>query len=187
MRSRVLREEVITTNVLKAARIQAGLSLRQLSEKSGVAIDTLSRLENNQRKPQVGTLNKIAAALAIPVAELAEDLLKEEVVDESVATEEKVEVTVMWRDNEDRVKGEVLRFRGEELDAYEQGGVTWTLYEVPDGYRVHIEDFNDDTADLLPRATWGNADYITYTAEELVQEFPAFGEAVGIYPVRDLD
>jgi hypothetical protein len=60
-------------------------------------------------------------------------------------------------------------------------------YECPDGYRVHIEDMGDATAELLPRATWGNADYITYSAEEVVQEFPVFRDTIGIYPVRDLD
>ena len=55
------------------------------------------------------------------------------------------------------------------------------------GTECIIEDMGDATAELLPRATWGNADYITYSAEEVVQEFPVFRDTIGIYPVRDLD
>ncbi|CAA9430826.1 hypothetical protein AVDCRST_MAG82-2096 [uncultured Rubrobacteraceae bacterium] len=30
-------------------------------------------------------------------------------------------------------------------------------------------------------------EYPTYSVEELVEEFPTFGDAVGVYRVRDID
>lgn len=154
-----------------------------------MSVDTLSRIETERRRPQVRTLNKIADALGISVSVLSPLAIKEEKpVEQKARTQEKEEVTVRWRDDEDRLRGETLRFHGKELDSYEHGNSQWTLYECPDGYRVFVEDFDDNTAALYPRATWGQADYLTYeSAEELVEEFPLFGEAVGIYTVRDLD
>ena len=50
-----------------------GLGLKALSEKSGVSIDTLTRILNHGRKPTIVTIGKIAAALGIS----PKDLLKE--------------------------------------------------------------------------------------------------------------
>jgi hypothetical protein len=33
----------------------------------------------------------------------------------------------------------------------------------------------------------GEIEYPTYTVEKLVEEFPVFGETVGVYRVRDID
>jgi transcriptional regulator with XRE-family HTH domain len=60
----------VKMNGLRAKRLAAGLSLRQLSEKSGVAIETLSRLERGHNRPQARTINKLAKALDVDRAEL---------------------------------------------------------------------------------------------------------------------
>ncbi len=48
---------------LKVLRKARGLSLRALSERSGVTVGALSQIENNNSSPSVGTLRRILAAL----------------------------------------------------------------------------------------------------------------------------
>ena len=55
---------------------------------------------------------------------------------------------------------------------------------------VSRERGSDGTAYLNPfryNHRTGETDYSTYTTEELVEEFPDFAEAVGVYGVRDID
>ncbi len=56
--------------LLKNARQQAGLSLRELSDRSGIDIALLSKYENNQRKPSASQLKVLSAAFNIPLAQL---------------------------------------------------------------------------------------------------------------------
>src|SRR5215204_3937486 len=98
-------------NPLKEARRNAGLTLQQLAEKSELAVETLSRLENGQRKPQVKTLTKIAKALDLPVAELTQGLMGEE---------NREEVLVGVHNAYDgELHGERLNFRGEQIKRIE--------------------------------------------------------------------
>jgi transcriptional regulator with XRE-family HTH domain len=48
---------------LRNLRGELGLSLRQLSEKVGVAPSTIQKIENNQISPTLGTMVKIAQGL----------------------------------------------------------------------------------------------------------------------------
>ncbi len=50
---------------LKEFRQRAVLSQQQLSEKSGVARDTISKLENGQRQAYPATVHKLAAGLNV--------------------------------------------------------------------------------------------------------------------------
>src|SRR3954470_19769132 len=102
-------------NPLKKARKDAELTLQQLSEKSGIAVETISRLENGQRKPQVNTLTKIAKALDIPLSELTEGLMGED---------SRVEVLVGFTDASSPYEfhGERLNFRGEKIKTLEDEG-----------------------------------------------------------------
>src|SRR3712207_6422447 len=125
-------------NPIWTARSAAGLSLRQLSEKSGVAAETLSRLENDQRKPQVRTLKKIADALGIPISTLTDGLTVEEITAsiEEAATEGKVVVRVAYLeeiDNTYSLHQEGLRFPGKKVGSVELNGFynKATLYECP--------------------------------------------------------
>lgn len=56
--------------LLKSARQQAGYSLSQLSERSGIDIGLLSKYENNQRLPSEAHIKQLANALELPVAAL---------------------------------------------------------------------------------------------------------------------
>jgi transcriptional regulator with XRE-family HTH domain len=44
-------------------RLAAGLTQEQLSKKTGIAVETLSRLESGKHKPQAATIAKIEKAL----------------------------------------------------------------------------------------------------------------------------
>ena len=56
---------------LKEFRQRAVLSQQQLSEKSGVARDTISKLENGQRQAYPATVHKLAAGLNVEPQVLA--------------------------------------------------------------------------------------------------------------------
>ncbi|ONG56636.1 hypothetical protein BKE38_05585 [Pseudoroseomonas deserti] len=55
---------------LKQLRGRQGLTLVELGGRSGVAISTLSKIENGQVSPVYGTLRKIAVGLGIPFEQL---------------------------------------------------------------------------------------------------------------------
>lgn len=52
---------------LRTLRDEQGLSLRALAEKSSLATNTLSQIENGKTSPSVSTLQQIAGALDVPM------------------------------------------------------------------------------------------------------------------------
>lgn len=52
---------------LRTLRNQQGLSMRALAELSGLNVNTLSMIENNKTSPSVSTLQRLAAALRVPI------------------------------------------------------------------------------------------------------------------------
>ena len=63
---------VTTGELIKAARLKAGLTQRELSDKLNVSFVNISQWENGTRNPKIETLQRIADALQIPVFELME-------------------------------------------------------------------------------------------------------------------
>jgi hypothetical protein len=55
---------------LRAHRIARGLSRRDIAQKARVCVTTATLLEQHQRRPQPGTLRKLAAALGVEPGEL---------------------------------------------------------------------------------------------------------------------
>jgi transcriptional regulator with XRE-family HTH domain len=55
---------------LRIARAEAGMTLGELAEKSGVALNTISRIERGTQKPQAATLHKLARALDAEIGDL---------------------------------------------------------------------------------------------------------------------
>ncbi len=55
---------------LKTLRLDLGLSLQALAEKSGVSRASLSRIENADVSPTAETLGRLAAAFALPLSQL---------------------------------------------------------------------------------------------------------------------
>ena len=58
---------------VRARRLQQGLSLRQLSDRTGLSISFLSQLERDQTRPSISSLKDVATALGLSVAELLSD------------------------------------------------------------------------------------------------------------------
>lgn len=52
---------------LRALREERDWSLRELAEKSGLALNTVSLIENAKTSPSVGTLQRLAVALEVPI------------------------------------------------------------------------------------------------------------------------
>ena len=48
---------------LRARRHQAGLTLAQVARRAGIAVETLSRIENGRTNPTVGTVRSVMRAL----------------------------------------------------------------------------------------------------------------------------
>ncbi len=55
---------------LKELRRERALSLRDLGERSGIAYDTINRLENGKQEAQPRTLRRLADALGVEPKEL---------------------------------------------------------------------------------------------------------------------
>ena len=62
-----------TGELIKSARKSAHITQKKLGEKLGVAYQTVAQWENDLRNPKLDTLQRIAAALDIPVTELIDD------------------------------------------------------------------------------------------------------------------
>ncbi len=58
---------------LRRLRQQAVMSQQQLADESGVARDTISKLETGQRRAYPTTIRKLAASLGVEPQELVED------------------------------------------------------------------------------------------------------------------
>jgi transcriptional regulator with XRE-family HTH domain len=55
---------------LRQLRVERALSLRALKERSGVAYDTINKLENGKRPARLATIRKLAEALGVEPGEL---------------------------------------------------------------------------------------------------------------------
>ena len=55
---------------LRRARLAAGLSQEGLSQRSGLHLTEISRLENGLRDPRLSTIVRVAAGLALPSSAL---------------------------------------------------------------------------------------------------------------------
>lgn len=56
--------------VIRAAREKAKVSREKLAAEAGVSVSTIVRLERDNRLPNVVALARIAAKIAVPVADL---------------------------------------------------------------------------------------------------------------------
>lgn len=55
---------------LRKARKKLGLTQEQVSERSGVHVTEVSRIESGKRDPQVSTVRRLASAVEISAGEL---------------------------------------------------------------------------------------------------------------------
>jgi transcriptional regulator with XRE-family HTH domain len=59
--------EVNVGRMLRTLRLERGLSIRALAGKSGLAVNTLSLIQNEKTSPSVATLQQLASALEVPI------------------------------------------------------------------------------------------------------------------------
>jgi transcriptional regulator with XRE-family HTH domain len=64
----VPRNEADVSKRLRELRMSLGHSLRALADMSGVAVNTLSLIENGRVSPSVSTLQRVALTLGVPMA-----------------------------------------------------------------------------------------------------------------------
>ena len=64
--------EVNVGKRLHELRVEHGLSIRSLAEMSGLAVNTLSLIENAKTSPSVSTLQQLAVALNVPITSFFE-------------------------------------------------------------------------------------------------------------------
>lgn len=62
-----------TGELIKKARVHAGLTQKELSDRIGVSYQMIQAWENNRRNPKIESLQKIAEALNIDVSEFLTD------------------------------------------------------------------------------------------------------------------
>jgi transcriptional regulator with XRE-family HTH domain len=72
--------EVSVGHGLRKLRSERNLSIRALAEKSGLAVNTLSLIENGKTSPSCSTLQQIAMALDVPVTAFFETELPQNTV-----------------------------------------------------------------------------------------------------------
>jgi transcriptional regulator with XRE-family HTH domain len=63
----------VDVSPLRRLRQQAVMSQQQLADESGVARDTISKLETGQRRAYPTTIRKLATSLGVEPRELVED------------------------------------------------------------------------------------------------------------------
>lgn len=74
-------DELNVGEKLRTIRSQRNFSLRALAEKTGLSINTLSLIEKGKSSPSVSTLQRLALALDVPIADFfSPDSEKQEVV-----------------------------------------------------------------------------------------------------------
>jgi len=66
-------EGVNVGQALRSLRAKRNLSIRALAEKSGLAVNTLSLIENSKTSPSVATLQQLAIALEVPITAFFEN------------------------------------------------------------------------------------------------------------------
>lgn len=72
-------ENLALAKSIKKFRIDKGLTLAQLAEKTGFNVSYISKIENAKNSPPIATLSKIARALGINIADLFKDTYPQEI------------------------------------------------------------------------------------------------------------
>lgn len=66
-----------TGQLIKAARKAAGMTQEDLGEKLGISGSAIAQYETDNRKPKHDTLQRIAAAIGVPIHDLLDDKERE--------------------------------------------------------------------------------------------------------------
>ena len=63
--------------IIKTLRVRNGFSLRELSDRSGLSFNAISKIERGENSPTVASLHKIASALEVHIADLFRQEIRE--------------------------------------------------------------------------------------------------------------
>ncbi|HFU4463194.1 TPA: helix-turn-helix domain-containing protein [Streptococcus suis] len=144
---------MILGEILKKYRIENNLSMDKFAEKSGLTKGYISMLEKNQHPktkkallPTMDTLDKVAKGMAIPVAELIEQLDSNQDIsltitpDQFTLFQESIsdEVLRLNRQLQGNFHKKWLEFGQEQLDAMYKDSTSSPVLHLDD-YRKHIE------------------------------------------------
>lgn len=125
-----------TGQLIKAARKAAGMTQEDLGEKLGISGSAIAQYETDNRKPKHDTLQRIAAALGIPIYDLLDDKEREMYFEAEVnaekasvesgykfTTDEKLLVRLFHTLNDDG-QGKAIERVGEltEIPRYQRSG-----------------------------------------------------------------
>jgi DNA-binding XRE family transcriptional regulator len=67
----------VIANHVRSRRLEIGLTVGQLADRTGISKGMLSKIENSQTSPSLSTLERLAAALDMPVTSLFRGLAEE--------------------------------------------------------------------------------------------------------------
>lgn len=146
---------------IKAARKQAGLTQKELAERLGLSFQAIAQWENNLRKPKLETLQKIAAALEVPIYELMEMTEEQAKLLEVSYNMERVkdnlahtDISKFHPDLQKRIPSTLVELEG-RVQAYRQ--VVLDLYKGEDKQEIalYFSKLNDEGISRL----W---DYLKY-------------------------
>jgi transcriptional regulator with XRE-family HTH domain len=65
-----MSSEKRTGQIIKSARLKAGLTQVELAKKAGLHANTVARIERGEEKPTFGTAKKLAIALNIDINDI---------------------------------------------------------------------------------------------------------------------
>lgn len=71
------RLEQVIANHVRSRRLELGLNVGQLADRSGISKGMLSKIENAQTSPSLATIERLATALDMPVTSLFRGLAEE--------------------------------------------------------------------------------------------------------------
>ncbi len=67
----------VIANHVRSRRLEIGLNVGQLADRSGISKGMLSKIENAQTSPSLSTLERLASALDMPVTSMFRGLAEE--------------------------------------------------------------------------------------------------------------
>jgi transcriptional regulator with XRE-family HTH domain/DNA-binding transcriptional ArsR family regulator len=97
-------------NQLKEFREEAGMTVRELSERSGVSEDTITKIENGHRKGRSMTLRKLAKALGVTPHQLSPQQFDQGVASEFSSQESLVKPETASTSSSEVAASEVVEF-----------------------------------------------------------------------------
>ena len=168
-------------NRLKTIRENTGISQLKLSELTGVMRDQISRIENGQINPTLETVYKLSVALEIPLS----DLFDFNIDDNVVFKQYNIKPFVKWAGGKTQLLDKIKELMPENYETYYEpflGGGALFFNLTPE--KAVVSDYNEELINACPSFKSKN-DYQTMIEEILKHEKNHSEEYY--YKVREMD